>query len=70
MALLPVMKILASPEHPQSSAGATGDAGAQTGGPDVQVSLAQGTPGPRGMQEKGRVVGYAAQLWGACCSQE
>lgn len=40
MAFLPMMKFLVSPEHPQSSTGAMGDAGFWTGEPDVQVSLA------------------------------
>lgn len=72
MALLSMMKILASPECPQSSAGAMGNAEAQTGEPDVQVSLApqdaQGTPGSGGRQEQGWVAGHAAQPLGACCS--
>lgn len=44
MALLPMMKILVSPQHPQSSAGAMGDAGVQTGEPEVQVSLMHREP--------------------------
>lgn len=55
MSLLPMIKILASPEHAQSSAESTADAGAHTGEPDVQADLAaqdaQGAPGPGGRQE-------------------
>lgn len=66
------MKILPTPKHPQSSAGAVGDAGAQTGEPDVQVCLgpqvAEGAQGPGGRQEQGWVVEGAAEPWGTCFS--
>lgn len=62
------MKILPTPKHPQSSAGAVGDAGAQTGEPDVQVSLgpqdAEGAQGPGGRQEQGWVVKRCSRALG------
>lgn len=71
MAFLPMMKFLVSPEHPQSSTGAMGDAGFWTGEPDVQASLApqdaERAPGSVGSQEKEWVIGCAARSWGASC---
>lgn len=40
MAFLSMMKFLVTPEHPQSSTGAMGDAGFWIGCPDIQVGLA------------------------------
>jgi len=72
MAVLSMMKTLASSECPQSPAGAMGNAGPQTGKPDGRVSLglqdAQGAPGPGRRQEQERVVACVAHPWGACCS--